>query len=168
MHATTVSHHAAGDDPTILVTEFGMIEDTRLTNQGNRVATVNRLCVGNVYEVLIPNFNMVPIMTAAGDHPQLVGSTVGGTWLFQDLALNFNENRTFFVLFNDVGDRANIQEPSVFWFHTKDAQVSFSYLGGVLRVVTQVPVYGRVAVLDANGDVIGYTTDLQTGKRGPG
>jgi hypothetical protein len=91
-----------------------------------------------------------------------VGCTVAGTWLFQDLALNFNENRTFFVLFNDVGDRANIQEPSVFWFHTKDAQVSFSYLGGVLRVVTQVPVYGRVAVLDANGDVIGYTTDLQT------
>ena len=65
-------------------------------------------------------------------------------WVFQDLALNFEENRTFFVLFNDVGVRTDIKMPSVFWFDTKDAQVSFTYLGGELRVVTKVPVYGNL------------------------
>ena len=156
MHATTAKHHAAAAEPPLLVTEFGMIADTRLTDLSTKDATVNGLCVGNVFEVVIPNGNMVPVMTAAGDHPQLVGSTVDGTWLFQDLALNFDENRTFFVLFNDVGNQNAIQEPSVFWFHTKDAQVSFSYVGAVLRVVTQVPVYGRAA----NG-----TAELQTRAR---
>ena len=145
MHATSVKHHDAGAEPSILVTEFGMIADTRLTDQSNMAATVNGLCVGSVYEVLIPNANMVVAMTAPGDHPQLIGVSVGGTWLFQDLALNFAENRTFYVLFNDVGAQGAILAPTVLWFHTRDAEVSFSYVGGQLRVVTQVPVYGRAA-----------------------
>ncbi len=145
MHATTAKHHDAGSEPPLLVTEFGMVPDTRLTDQATRVATVNGLCVGNLFEVVIPAVDLTTVLTDPGDHPQLVGVTAAGTWVFQDLALSFEENRTFFVQFNDVGNQAGPQAPSVVWFDTKDAVVSFSYFGGVLRVVTQVPVFGRDA-----------------------
>jgi hypothetical protein len=156
MNATDVGHGTAaavgrpGIDSTIFVTDLGIVRDNRGEDldvgaeEPNPFPLADCTGFGNAFEVRIRD-GLQDSDAHQSFAPVLIETGADG-WVFQDMALNFTENRTFFVVFNDVGVEgqvANLFDPSVFYFETKDAETVFSceHNAGndpIVRVVTKV------------------------------
>jgi hypothetical protein len=130
------------------VTRFGTPADARATDQANEVEWRNGLTVGSLFEVLIAHQDLVPgTGEDAESHPLLLGVTdeLVPRFVFQDLALGFRENRTFFMLFNDyITADDHFQPPTMYYFNTDEAESSFfndHVNGNGLKMRTMVPVH---------------------------
>ena len=81
--------------------------------------------------------------------PAIVNVAAIGVFSIQNLSLEFEENHTFFMLFNDIGTQAAPATPTCYVFHSRDCTTEFHKQGNALYVRTDI-----THVYTTNGDQI--------------
>ena len=120
------------------------------TDTVNRNQLVEGFGVGNIFECAHN-----PDVSAVNRLPAI--DVTGHTLRIRDLYFSFDDNRTFFVQFNDTGARGASSDTTVAYFHTRDCRtiIETEVRTGVRHVVTEVLTLYDEDGLEIDGTGIG-------------